>query len=49
MILDSLLSNSPGFLLLASALMLVAYGVGRLIEVCLRVGRHKVSQHQISH
>ena len=40
MILDSMLSNSPGFLFVLSALLLAMVGVVRLAQACLRCVRH---------
>ncbi len=39
MILDSMLSNSPGFLFALSALLLAMVGVVRLAQSCLHCAR----------
>ena len=45
MILDSMLSHRPVFLILMSALLLAAYGITRLVQACMRHGARWLSQH----
>lgn len=44
MILQSMLSHSPGFLFAMSALLLAAYGATRLLRACARLATRQRPQ-----